>query len=253
MTAIRSLLAATDFSEGASLALRRAAQLASALGVPLQVLHVTDADEDAARERLARAIADLRTPASFRVQGGSVPEAILDAAGEHDLLVLGARGAGGLREALLGSTAERLLIRTTRPILIVRRPAGEPYRHVIVPCEYAPPAKRALAMASSVAPGATITLLHCLEDPGQEARVHEWLRRLAAENAADRAFNTRVEHGPPAAAVLALAASAGADLIVAGKQGRSRTAEFFLGGVTRRILAGATCDVLVAPLSSTDS
>lgn len=251
MTAIRSLLAATDFSDDAWLALQRAAQLARASGASLEVMHVADArDEGDARIRLDEAAAGLGVPAATRLETGSVPEAILEAALGHDLLVLGARGGSRIREALLGSTAERLLVRSTLPILVVRGTTQDPYRRVVVPCEFAPPAKRALVLASAVAPDAALTLLHCVEAPGEEDRVHDWLRRLGSENAPGRAIDTRVEQGPAAAAVLALAGSEGADLIVAGKQGRSRVGELFLGSVTRRILAGARCDVLVAPLSS---
>ena len=40
-----------------------------------------------------------------------------------------------------------------------------------------------------------------------------------------------------------------ADLVVMGKQGRSRIRELFLGSVTRKVIATVDCDVLVAPLS----
>ena len=253
MTAIRSLLVATDFSDGAAIALGRAAQLARTLGAALQVLHVTDgSDAGSARERLAQAVASLGMPSSVRVETGPVPEAILEAARAQDLLVLGAHGAGSVREALLGSTAERLLVRSPTPILVVRRQAEHPYRCVLVPCEYAPPAQRALLLAASVAPDAAIALAHCLDAPGKEAMAHEWLRRLASENAPGRAVDTHVESGRPAQALLGLAERVGADLIVTGKQGRSRTGDLVLGSVTRRLVADSGCDVLVAPLPQAD-
>ena len=40
-----------------------------------------------------------------------------------------------------------------------------------------------------------------------------------------------------------------ADLVVMGKQGRSRVRELFLGSVTRKVIAAVDCDVLGAPLS----
>ena len=253
MSAIRSLLAATDFSDDATLALQRAARLARQLDAKLEVIHVTDAAQGSdAHVRLDEAVAALGVSATPRLETGPVNDALLEAAGAHDLLVLGARGASRVREVLLGSTAERLLVRSTRPILVVRRAADAPYRRVVVPCEFAPPAKRALLLACEVAPEAALTLLHCLDAPGEEARVHEWLRRLGTENAPGRKIETRVEHGSAAGAVLAAAEDTGADLVVAGKQGRSRAGDLFLGSVTRRILNGAPCDVLVAPLSSAD-
>lgn len=54
-----------------------------------------------------------------------------------------------------------------------------------------------------------------------------------------------IERGDPSPVILAQAQAQSADLIILGKQGRSRAEELFLGSVTRHILAGSTCDVLV--------
>ena len=165
--------------------------------------------------------------------------------------VLIVEGAGGLlvplndKAYVIDLAAELHL-----PIILVARSTAEhAYRRVVVPCEFAPPAKRALLLAVALAPDASLDLVHCVEEAGKEAVTHEWLRRLGSELAPGRKLETHVEGGPPAAAVLALAGRMGADLIVAGKQGRSRAGDLVLGSVTRRILADSRCDVLVAPLS----
>jgi hypothetical protein len=44
-----------------------------------------------------------------------------------------------------------------------------------------------------------------------------------------------------------------ADIIVAGKQGRSTMADFLLGSVTRRMLAQAACDVLILPRAAAEA
>ena len=54
------------------------------------------------------------------------------------LLIIGARGASGMRAWLLGATAERLLGLTRRPILLVRQAPREPYRKVIVAVDCSP-------------------------------------------------------------------------------------------------------------------
>jgi nucleotide-binding universal stress UspA family protein len=45
--------------------------------------------------------------------------------------------------------------------------------------------------------------------------------------------------------ILAQEEQLSADVIVIGKQGRSMIGEWLLGGVTRHVLAGSKCDVLV--------
>jgi nucleotide-binding universal stress UspA family protein len=56
-----------------------------------------------------------------------------------------------------------------------------------------------------------------------------------------------VGFGDPAALVLAHAQAMRADLLVLGKRGRGRLAEFLLGSVTQRVLAATSADVLVLP------
>lgn len=288
MNEIRSLLAATDFSSHADMAVRRAFQLAGSLGASLHLLHVVDAgrlqelrallpDGAEAQERLlteakrlmAEATSALDGPCEKRVEIGSHPAAILAASRSHDLLVLGAHGGHPVREALLGSTADRLLLKAETPTLVVKRAAEGPYRRVVIPCEYAPPARRALELALRIAPGARITLLHAFEIefegllwraavPSEQIaalraeaaeRAHAWLDKLTDGLEGAEAVGTLADHGPAAQVALDVADRVGADLVVMGKQGRAAAGELFLGSVTRRVLAEAKCDVLVAPAS----
>jgi nucleotide-binding universal stress UspA family protein len=288
MNEIHSLLAATDFSSHAGTAVRRAFQLAGSLGASLHLLHVVDAgrlqelrallpDGAEAQERLlaeakrlmAEATNALDGPCEKRVEIGSHPAAILAASRGHDLLVLGAHGGHPVREALLGSTADRLLLKAERPTLVVKRAADGPFRRVVIPCEYAPPARRALELALRVAPGARITLLHAFEVefegllwraavPSERIaalkaeaaqRAHAWLDKLTDGLEGAEAVGTLADHGSAARVALEVADRVGADLVVMGKQGRAAVGELFLGSVTRRVLAEAKCDVLVAPAS----
>lgn len=268
MSGIRSLLAATDFSEDADRATRRAALLAAGLGARLELLHVVsppalgdlrglvpelgDAEARVVGEakRTLYAMATRLPPAAARVEVGKLPDTILDAADRHDMLVLGARGGGSIREALLGTMANRLLLAARRPVLVVKREPDSAYRRVVVPCEYAPPARRALELALDVAPGANITLVHAFEADEAESRTRAWLAKLLDGLEGAAAVDVAAEFGNPRRAVLAMVESRGADLVVMGKQGRSRAREMFLGSLTRQVLAEAKCDVLVAPSGS---
>ena len=53
------------------------------------------------------------------------PAQIAEAAGEHDLLVLGSRGHGTVGRALLGSLSARLITDTSSPVLVLPRAAGD--------------------------------------------------------------------------------------------------------------------------------
>jgi hypothetical protein len=85
----------------------------------------------------------------------------LDAA----LLVVGARGAGFLRRLVLGSTSERLLRRTNRPVLVVRQTPHEPYQRVLLALDFSPWSVQAVAVARRVAPQARFVLFTAYQVP----------------------------------------------------------------------------------------
>jgi len=56
-----------------------------------------------------------------------------------------------------------------------------------------------------------------------------------------------VAHGPAVRSTLVLAQKLDADLIVAGRQGRSTVGGGLLGSVSSRVLSGSDCDMLIVP------
>jgi nucleotide-binding universal stress UspA family protein len=124
----------------------------------------------------------------------------------------------------------------------------------------------ALNVARKIAPGAQITIVHAFSVPF-EARLRiagaaeetilryceekqqdavKRIRDLTAESKGDaHRISHVVEHGDPSRVILAKEKEFSADLIVIGKHGQSRLQELLLGSVTRHVLAGARCDVLV--------
>ena len=142
----RSILAPTDFSAHAAVALRHACGLAHRLGggiAPAPVLPdfiPTSPDPSLAPslppEYFARAEANAReslagllepawgVPPAVKtsVHWGSAVEGIVGYARDHavDLLVIATHGRTGLRHALLGSVAERILREAPCPVLTIR-------------------------------------------------------------------------------------------------------------------------------------
>ncbi|WP_416981323.1 universal stress protein [Streptomyces sp. T028] len=131
------VLAAVDGSEPSLRAADRAAREAASRGVPLRLLHASpplpgDAVPAVAERRLhevgegvlARAVADLgaRHP-GLRVRSeqtvGPPATAILTAARDAGLVVVGARGSGGFEGLAVGSVALRVAAAAACPVVVV--------------------------------------------------------------------------------------------------------------------------------------
>ena len=120
------ILCAIDDSEAAEGVLDTARWLAEKLQAPLTVVHVVEDRADEADELVGRVRARLGDEdAEVRLAVGSPAEAIREAADSEDaeLLVVGSRGRGGLRSAVLGSVSRELTTRARRPVVVV--PPGE--------------------------------------------------------------------------------------------------------------------------------
>lgn len=289
MTRIESILAATDFSDDAARAAERAALVAAATGASkLVLLHVLDrswldalrerfhADPalgerlaGEARHRLDAAAAALAPRAGLalapRVESGGVVDAILAAAAGADLLVVGAKGVHPMRDFAIGSTAQRLLRRAGKPVLVVKRAPRGGYRRVLVAVDFSPDSARALDWGQAVAPRVPLELVHFFEVPFEpqmryagvgDAVIHAYRQQAkdAAREEMERVIAAAgpagdvsrvITHGYAPAGLLDRAREFHADLIVAGRRGKSAVEEAFLGSVTQHLLAGAKCDVLV--------
>jgi nucleotide-binding universal stress UspA family protein len=291
MSAIKLILAATDFSVNAASGVHRAARLASEHAAGLSLLHVVPEEvlsefreifrssvyveqhvlEDA-RRRLEALAEDLRpiancAPECF-TRVGNVLEEVLTASDYSDLLVFGAHGSRPLRDLLIGTTAERLLRKSRRPMLVAKQDAVSPYRRVIVPVDFSVHSISALRCARQIAPAVELLIFHVYECSyeselhaanvrGQTIEQYHTDRRNQAlsniESLRDRTLASgagttiTVECGNAKTGIAGKAAELGCDLIVMGKQGRTFLGEFFLGGVTRHTVARARCDVAVVP------
>jgi nucleotide-binding universal stress UspA family protein len=293
MTDIHRLLAATDLSAPARHAAERAAILARELGAGLDLLHVISASPvDRLRRLLAEAPADLearllgdarndieRLGAVLRsafgiptqpsvVSGDLITEINAHAlAAPADLVVLGARGASFMRHLLLGSTAERLVRKSVKPLLVVRQPPHEAYRRVLVAVDFSPSSLPALAAARAVAPTAELVVLHAYEVPfedrlrssglgeeildqyrliAQRQALQGMRSLLAAAGLSPDAVVTLVMQGDPSSLVIEQEQERDCDLIVVGKHGESTLEAILLGSVTRHVLQASQGDVLVS-------
>jgi nucleotide-binding universal stress UspA family protein len=121
----RRIVCGVDRSEHARAAARLAGTLARRLGRPLTLIHVVDPDQPttsrggvALLESIVREEVSVMDTA-IRLLAGSVAETLAAAAERADLLVVGTRGEGAIRQTLLGSVSGALTRSPSRPVVVV--------------------------------------------------------------------------------------------------------------------------------------
>jgi nucleotide-binding universal stress UspA family protein len=281
MAGIEHILAATDLTERSERAFERAAQLCRDGRATLALLHVVESGlvaaarerrhafaEEYLREWFAKLPEADRTGAGFNVESGEPFAIIIEQARERgaDLIVVGEPGKKGLKELFVGTTTERVVRHSDRPVLVVKQPTRHAYRRVLVAVDFSVGASRALEAAFQVAPGAEFLLVHAWQIPPvgfgsleaaekAMAQENELLRKRLERQAQDQlvalALPARPPHiemvvGNPFFVIRDAIASFQPDLLAMGAHARSGVAIAMVGSLAREFLIEALCDVLVA-------
>lgn len=295
------VLAATDFSPAAQQAVHRAARIARELGAPLVLVHVheppvlgevwrqwqawvpgvSEADtrtlQQSALTRLQAMAqvmgAQLGAPVAVRLLSGRAAKAVAEeaAACGAQLVVIGARGEHGLADAVLGSTAERLLHSAACDLLLVREDGGRDYQRMLLPTDLGPQSREALRRLRRLLPKVDSVLLHVYELPYESklayagvdaARLDELHRRAQAELAlalqslarevghSDLPVVCKVVHGYPPAVIAAQAKALGVDLIALSAGNRSPVERVVLGSVCLHLALESPCDLWLVRASA---
>lgn len=293
MSPLRVIVTATDFSAPSRHAAQRAALLARASGAAMTLMHAVGrsaledlrrwladdnqaagAIEADARQHLEELAAELGRSQGIAVRThlsiGHPVEQVIRHADDVDagLLVTGTRGAGFFRGVVVGSTAERIAKRSSRPVLMVRQLPHEAYRRILVPVDFSEWGRSAIDLARQVAPQASLVLMHAVEVPFEgkmrlagvaedavmryrdaaRREAQQRLRELAADAGLDAA---RVRLSTPSGAdpwmlIVQEEQEQDCDLVVIGRQGRHALDEFLLGSTTLMVIAEGAADVLIA-------
>ncbi len=220
----------------------------------------------------ARALLGPRASVDERVVQGGPKDEIARAAEAWpaDLVVVGARGLGGVKGFLLGSVSETVARHVHCPVLVAKgRPRA--LSSVLVATDGSDGANEAVRFLLSLPLAKTVRvrLLSVVEPapypasaPGMiRAQLRAMItqlereRRANVEKVLDRAAQelktklTRVTRsmptGHPARALVAAAASFDADLVVVGARGLGGIKRLLLGSVSERVLREARCSVLI--------
>jgi nucleotide-binding universal stress UspA family protein len=198
-----------------------------------------------------------------RLVAASAVDALVEAAADVDLPVLGAREPGPLGTFVLGSVRRTLVDRSRCPVVVVPAPGpGEDGRGVLVAVAEQEPSRAALDFAYLQArlTDRPVTVLGCLSeagrvragdgtpDAGDLERRRDLLREVTAPYTADLpdvVATLEVAGGPVDEAVVRTAP--GHDLVVLGAQEHSWFSRWFGRDGTHWVVAQAPCPVAVVP------
>lgn len=221
-------------------------------------------------EQLRRLEIPRRAVAGTAIEIGAPHRMLLEIAGElaPDLLVVGAAEEHAALAPFLGSTADRVLRKSTVPVLVVRAPLVLPPARVLAPVDLSELAedslRRGLAILHQLAggEGLAVEALFVLSPVDREGSVHFkpeqvdrfareeldlFLGRIAAAGEEATRVTGEVRAGLPRQEIVRELEEHPADLVVIGTHGRSGFERFLLGSVAADIARHAPSNVLVIP------
>jgi nucleotide-binding universal stress UspA family protein len=277
---MKNLLVASDLTALSDRAVQRAARLAAQFDASLTVLHVINEalhvdvrrqlGAEAAKvmsNQLTMTTATQEVKGEIRVAAGEAFAEIIRTARavEADLTILGMHRKQGLKELFVGTTVERVLRYSERPVLVVKDQAMRDYERVLIPVDFSVPSRRALAEACRIAPGAEYHVVHGYDVPFAgfitdeaarreaeadhqtrlEALIREEMDALLSAGARDsRRIKRSVRRGAVLEVIHDQIGAVRPDLLVMGTHGRTGVARAMVGSVAQEILVDPPCDVL---------
>ncbi|MFO0683374.1 MAG: universal stress protein [Sandaracinus sp.] len=273
----RTILCGTDFSPAGTRVVEHAALWAEKLGAALEIVHVVtpiismipersflselhETIRDDAEGRLDAIVEGLgsRVRVTGHLAEGHADREILERAKQvgADLVALGAHGARGAADAILGGTVDRIVRTSAISVLVV--PSNAPValpRAIVVPTDLGAPSQHALAWARDLAApfAATVDVvtgysLPALADASSpEARDRSRTLRAKLHEVHPGLADERVHaiEAEPATAIERLVLRLDAHLVVMAGGGRSLGSRLLLGSVTDRVLRTLAVPTLV--------
>ena len=203
-------------------------------------------------------------PSTNHLRIGSPAEVIVSTAEEQkaDLIVMGARGLGPVKERLLGSVSHRILTQAPCATLIVNGPV-KALKQILLPLQGLSDAEAALRFLQlkpfhDAVEVTLLTVLPSTEPPWPvDTATAKKLKEQALQSARDyidgeaerlRAIGYQARGiaviGTPSAMIVQEATKRRSDLILMGTRGRQGITRFVLGSVSHTVLHQMPCPVL---------
>jgi nucleotide-binding universal stress UspA family protein len=289
-----AVVAAVDFPSHSPVVIEHAALQAVQDGRPLVLVHAVDPATvgDSADDWVKEGDNGLRDSAvSLRerfpalevstlvMRGPVVPKLVQATKGAH-VLVVGARGAGGFADLLLGSVAAQICAQVRCPVLLVRHPLRDdrsPAQWAAGPVMFGVDGSTdsastlALALSEAAARATSLTAITVCIWPGiarPDVRgawsSEESRRRLQADENAERLLNSVLALSPDSFAEIAIkrvvadgvnvaqtlletTARLDASLLVVGSQSGGTRRGHFVGSVAEQLAHHADLPLLIVP------
>jgi nucleotide-binding universal stress UspA family protein len=278
----KRILVGTDFSKPAAQALKTAITISQLFGSQLFLVHAASlfvhANEaeamtleafnvnlDAAREKMNQIISSEPVLSALKpkttVTYSGALELIEKVASEEkiDLIVVGSHGGSGLELLALGSVAEAVLRHAKCPVLIVGpkcKAEQHPFRSIVFATDLETTGLRGAQYAAALAERVhgKLTFLHVMDkrssDQGLQSELIEKhpereLRRLLPPDV-ERYCKSKVslQYGRPAEAIVAIALSEDASLLIVGLRHRSPLADHSPWSTLSHVIREVNCAVL---------
>ncbi|MBK7643671.1 MAG: universal stress protein [Planctomycetes bacterium] len=294
MAPYKNIVCGTDLSDPSDVALRQAFALAEAFGARLAIVHVAtvhygvggggapipplsplmdpeafrkDADAQLQRQ-VERVQTGFQADLEVCIDSNSESAAIVRFAEsrEADLVVVGSKGATGLRRMLLGSVAESVVRHAPCSVLVARPSPSS--SQVLAATDLSKSSLPALSAAHAAAlrRNARLTVLHCMDFPPTMMAIgfapmlpadpEDPNSRVAQMKQADLQVRSTlaglgvtaevlVEPGRARGVIPDAAEQLSAELVVVGTHGRTGLTRMLLGSVAESVVRHAPCSVLV--------
>ncbi len=256
------VLIPTDFSVASAAMAERVGEIPGVREVVLFHARISGSRDpaDEALRRMQELVQRQGIPAEVVIaedDGTPVPERILRAAAERgvDLIAMGLRDQGLLRNLFSGNVAATVLRDTRIHVLIVPQSGGgRPplFARLLVPTDLAALTPQVRSTLEDPAGDGTAVLLHVVE-PGQETEQEAGSRLAALKSALSpggREIEALVRSGSPARTICAVADEIGASAVIIPRIGkRDAAGSAPLGSVTSAVLECVKPPVLVLAVS----
>jgi nucleotide-binding universal stress UspA family protein len=267
---MKRILIAYDLTESGARAVERGLALAALDLAAVRLVHVTsirlpDTDRAVLIEEMGDIVGRMKqrypTVADTIVDVVSGDRATAIAkAGEDlkaDLIVFGGHGAMRMRDGLFGTTVERLIRKTERPVLVVRNDPSRPYRRLVAAVAGEEDVDETLALVSLMASVHEVLAVHALLPTyhrrtgasKERHRIEELIEKQAkACGLRDVHVHGAALRGDPMTAVMAAFEAIDADLIAMNTHARSGFALAWEDSFADLMLQQTSVDLLIRAL-----